>query len=638
MLNNTIYSREKYQISISNISTYWEKKSPNIYWYKPYEKTQSGSFENGDVAWFLRGKLNASFNAVDRWVNDRSSNVALRWEGDNSHLTKYFTYEDLFILICQVANGLKSTGIRRGDVVTIYMPMIPEIVIVMLASARIGAVHSVIFAGFSSYSIAARIQTSRSRWIITCDGGKRGGKYLPLKQICDVAVDLCGDLVKNVLVFHHYHKNSKYPSMKMNPRDIDMDNLMIKQQYYCSCEHMDSEDPLFILYTSGSTGKPKGLVHTTAGYCLYAMVTTRTSFDLKSHDIYACMADIGWITGHTYILYGPLLNGSNTFLFESTPIYPHPGRYWKTIQHHQITIFYTSPTAIRSLMRLGNDIPKQYNLSSLRILGSVGEPINPEAWAWYHSFIGNNRCTVVDTYWQTETGGHLITNSPGVKPKPGSCSLPLYGIDAVVLDPLTGCELPGSAEGVLAIKQPWPGIARTCINDDKVYLNIYLNPYRGYYFTGDGCRRDKDGYFWITGRVDDVLNVSGHRIGSVEMENVLVSQPEVSQAAVVGFPHTIKGQGICCYCTLLEEYEESTILRKKLYMAIRSVIGPFATPDYICITPCLPLTRSGKIMRRLLKKIANGEVDQLGDITTLADPSVVDILIKRMSIQRKVLE
>lgn len=635
MTSTPLYSHEQHRLSISNPSSYWDTISSKINWFSPYTSIQSGSFENGDVAWFLNGKLNACFNAIDRWVNTRGSDIAIRWEGDDPHHTKCLTYKDLLLLVCRVANALKSTGVRRGDVVTIYMPMIPEIAITMLACARIGAVHSVIFAGFSSESIATRIQTSRSQWIITCDGGKRGGKYLPLKQICDVAVDLCGDLVKNVLVFHNYDRNNDNLNVKMNFRDVDMDTLIAKQEPSCPCEHMDSEDPLFILYTSGSTGNPKGLVHTTGGYCLYALETTKTSFDLQSNDVYACMADAGWITGHTYIVYGPLLNGSNTFLFESTPTYPHPGRYWETIQRHHITILYTAPTAIRSLMRFGNDIPKQYDLSSLRILGTVGEPINPEAWRWYHTVIGNSRCTVVDTYWQTETGGHVITNSPGVKPRPGSCALPLYGIDAVVLDPLTGDELSGSAEGVLAIKQPWPGMARTCINDHEGYLKVYMKPYKGYYFTGDGCHRDEDGYFWITGRVDDVLNVSGHRIGTAEVESALVAQPEVSQAGVVGFPHPIKGEGICCYCTLAKGYEESKTLITKLRMAVRSGIGKFATPDDICITPGLPLTRSGKIMRRILRKIASGEVDQLGDTTTLADPCVVDALIEKMSRQRK---
>lgn len=601
---------------------------------------QNGSFSDGSVSWFLNGKLNACYNAVDRWClgpNNRGDQVAIIWEGDERDDVRRITFNELLKKVSKIANALKSQGVKKGDVVTIYMPMIPELLMTMLACARIGAVHSVIFAGFSADAIAERVRCSESKWFVTAEAGKRGGRNLPLKKICDTALakDVCEGFVKKMFVFSHHGDAVGGVSMQEG-RDIAFDDLIKTQRPYCPCEWMDSEDNLFILYTSGSTGRPKGVLHTTGGYSLFAQHTTATSFDIKTSDVFACVADAGWITGHTYIVYGPLLNGCSTFMFESTPMYPDNGRYWDMVQRHKISIFYTAPTAIRSLMRFGDDIPKKYDLSSLRILGTVGEPINPEAWRWYYEIIGNKKCAVVDTYWQTETGGHVITNLPFITPmKPGSCTLPFYGIDTVVLDPQTGKELDGNGvAGVLAIKQPWPGMTRTCLGDHERYLNVYMNPYPGYYFPGDGCKRDEDGFIWITGRVDDVLNVSGHRIGTAEVESALVAHPAVSQAAVVSFPHDIKGEAICCYTTLTVGYEQSEELIKELRMAVRTSIGPFATPDIVCPTPGLPLTRSGKIMRRILRKIASGDIDALGDTSTLADPTVVDVLIKKMATLR----
>lgn len=629
--------KEKHAESIADTSKYWgELAKSKLDWFTPFTHTQNGSFLNGDVSWFLNGKLNTCYNAVDRWClppYNRGEETAIIWEGDEPTDTRTITFNELLRKTSQIANALKSQGVKRGDVVTLYMPMIPETAMTMLACARIGAVHSVIFAGFSADAIAERVHCSGSKWVVTADFGKRGGKTLPLKQICDTAVakDVCKGVMEKMFVFSH-HGDAGEVNM-VEGRDVAFDDLIDAQRPYCPCEAMDSEDNLFILYTSGSTGRPKGVLHTTGGYSLFAMHTTATSFDIRPSDVFACVADAGWITGHTYIVYGPLLNGCSTLMFESTPMYPDEGRYWDMVQRHKISIFYTAPTAIRSLMRFGDDAPKKYDLSSLRILGTVGEPINPEAWRWYYEVIGNKNCAVVDTYWQTETGGHIITNLPSITPmKPGSCTLPFFGIDAVVLDPQSGMEIAGNGvEGVLAIKQPWPGMTRTCLGDHDRYLTVYMKPYPGYYFPGDGCKRDEDGFIWITGRVDDVLNVSGHRIGTAEVESALVAHPAVAQAAVVGFPHAIKGEAICCYTTLTVGYDESPDLVKELRNAVRTAIGPFATPDMVCPTPGLPLTRSGKIMRRILRKIASGEIDALGDTSTLADPAVVDVLIEKIA-------
>jgi len=626
----------EYKRSISDTSSYWSKEAVSkLNWFAPFTTAQRGTFECGDVGFFLDGKLNACYNCIDRHVIDgKGDEIAIMWEGDEPSMIRNISFNDLLKEVSKIANSLKSQGVKKGDVVTLYMPMVPEVAMTMLACARIGAVHSVIFAGFSADAIAERVSCAKSKWLVTCDVGYRGGRVLPLKKICDDALsrEMCQGVVEKVFVLKHYAGPDKVEVNYDVKRDVILNDLMEEQHPYCPCEWMDSEDPLFILYTSGSTGRPKGLLHTTAGYSLYVMVTTAKSFDLKvGRDTFACVADAGWITGHSYIVYGPLLNGLSTFMFESTPAYPDTGRYWSMIERHKITAFYTAPTAIRSLMRYGDDIPKKYDLSSLRILGTVGEPINPEAWRWYYEVIGNSNCSVVDTYWQTETGGHVITNLPGITPmKPGSCTLPFYGIDVAVLDPKTGEELQGVCSGIVAIKQPWPGMARTCIGDHQRYLKVYMKPYPGYYFPGDGCTRDKDGYIWITGRIDDVINVSGHRIGTAEIESALVAHPAVAQAAVIGYPHPIKGQGICCFCTFTIGFDESPTLCKALKHAVRTSIGPFCTPDIICVTNALPMTRSGKIMRRILRKIASGEEDQLGDISTLRDPAVVDDLIQKI--------
>jgi acetyl-CoA synthetase len=633
---------DKYKVlhaeSIKNPAKYWGKLAKEyLHWDLPFDshRVLEGNLEDGNVRWFAGGKLNVAYNALDRHPKD---NLAMVWEGDEPDDIRRITYGEMLEKVSQIANALKAKGVQKGDVVTIYMPMIPELAMTMLACARIGAVHSVVFAGFSAEALGSRIKAAQSKCVVTADQGVRAGKKIGLKDIVDTAVEhiIADDGfhgVDNVLVWERYFggEESKAP-YQMTDKDVRMNILVSNQRPYCAPEAMDAEDNLFILYTSGSTGMPKGLVHTTGGYALYAAHTIKTTFDLAPGDLFACVADCGWITGHTYVVYGPLLNGSTTFLFESTPMYPDAGRYWDMVQRHKITQFYTAPTAIRSLMQFGDEFPKKYDLSSLKILGSVGEPINPEAWRWYYETVGNSKCTIVDTYWQTETGGHIITNLPGVTPmKPGSCTLPTYGIDAVVLDPVNGHVLEGTnVEGVMAIRQPWPGMARTCLGDHERFMTIYLKPYKGYYFTGDSVLKDEDGFHFITGRVDDVLNVSGHRIGTAEVESALVAHRAVSQAAVVGQPHPIKGQSIVAFCTLDVNHKESPELIKELRLRVRTDIGPFASPDLILITPTLPMTRSGKIMRRILRKIVCGEVDTLGDTSTLADPSVVTDLIAQV--------
>mmetsp|Transcript_38630 Transcript_38630/g.75361 ORF Transcript_38630/g.75361 Transcript_38630/m.75361 type:complete len:674 (+) Transcript_38630:16-2037(+) len=636
--------KAEYALSVADPAAYWDSLAKtHLDWSSPYHTVSTGGFEDGSVGWFLGGKLNACHNCVDRHVHaGNGAATALVWEGDEPGDSKKISYTELLAGVCRIANAFLSAGVRRGDVVTLYMPMIPETAMVMLACARIGAIHSVIFAGFSADAIAERVASAGSKWVCTADGGMRGGRALPLKQICDTALDRdsCRDVVKNVFVFDHSGHGGKKGTVPgwVDGRDVKMTELVANQRPYCPCAEMDSEDSMFILYTSGSTGRPKGVVHTTGGYLLFAMCTTKRTFGLAPGDSYACVADAGWITGHTYIVYGPLLNGCSTLMFESTPMYPDCGRYWRLIQEHKINVFYTAPTAIRSLMRVGNEPVLKYDLSSLRVLGSVGEPINPEAWHWYYEIVGKNQCTVVDTYWQTETGGIIISNIPGTTPmKPGSCSFPLYGIDTVVLDPQTGAvqEGPGEVTGVMAVRQPWPGMARTCLDDHPRFLATYTQPYPGYYFTGDACRRDADGFTWITGRTDDVLNVSGHRIGTAEVESALVGEGAVAQAAVVGMPHDVKGEAICAYVTLTDGYAESPELLVTLRNAVRNVVGPFASPDMVVPTPDLPMTRSGKIMRRVLRKIANGDVDSLGDISTLANPEAVPRLIEKVESMKK---
>ena len=571
--------------------------------------------------------MNVSHQCIDRHLADRGDQVAIIHEGDEPGTSRTFTYKQVLAETCKVANTLLAHGVRKGDTVAIYMPMIPDLAFAMLACARIGAVHSVVFAGFSADSLRDRILDAKCRWLMTADEGKRGGRTIPLKATCDAAVAACA-CIEQVFVYQHTGSHL----VSYGAKDVKMSEELPKARPYCAPVTMDAEDPLFLLYTSGSTGKPKGVAHTQAGYILYAMLTHKYVFDVRPGDVYACVADCGWITGHSYIVYGPLANGATTLMFESTPTYPNPSRYWDLVQQYKVTQFYTAPTAIRALMRFGTQPLEGKDLSSLRVLGSVGEPISPEAWRWYHSHVGGGKCAIVDTYWQTETGGIIVTPLPGATPtKAGSATLPFFGIDIALLSK-EGAELQGnSVAGMVCVKGIWPGMARTVYGDHQRYLNTYMKPFPGYYFTGDGGYRDKDGYLWITGRVDDVLNVSGHRLGSAEIESVLVEHDSVAEAAVIGFPHSTKGEGICCYVTPVEGVQETPGLLSELRLQVRKGIGPFATPDHIVLTQALPKTRSGKIMRRVLRKIASREADQLGDITTLADSDVVATLIAKVN-------
>uniref|UniRef100_A0A7S1UH83 Acetyl-coenzyme A synthetase n=1 Tax=Phaeomonas parva TaxID=124430 RepID=A0A7S1UH83_9STRA len=626
--------RDLHRVSAEDPDAFWGHHANDILsWFQPFDIVHSGGFEHGDVAWFLNGKLNASYCCLDQHLDSRAEQTAVIWEGDEPGETKSLTYAELHREVCKFANAMKKKGVRKGDVVTIYMPMVVEAMVAMLACARLGAPHAVVFAGFSAEALAQRIEDAHSKWIFTTNEGKRGGRTLQLKAIVDDALHKVADAMGDQNPVQHVFVCKRTDAeVHMTPgRDIDFDALAAGERGYCPAEECDSEDTLFVLYTSGSTGKPKGIAHSTAGYLVYAAMTTKNSFDIREGDRFACVADIGWITGHSYIVYGPLVNGTTTLMFESTPTYPDPGRYWDVVQRHQLTQLYTAPTAIRALMRYGDEPVKKYDRSSLRVLGSVGEPINPEAWRWYYHVVGEGRCTIADTFWQTETGGHLATPLPGITPmKPGSCSFPCYGIDFAVLDPQTGEELTATdedVEGVLCVRRPWPSVARTIYGDHQRFLNVYMKPYNGFYFTGDGCRRDKDGFYWITGRVDDVLNTSGHRLGTAEVESALVAHASCAEAAVVGMPHDIKGQGICCYVILRAGVEESPELVKELRLAVRTAIGPFATPDMIVPVSGLPKTRSGKIMRRVLRKVAAGEEDQLGDVSTMADSAVVQAII-----------
>ena len=619
--------REMYESSIRDPDKFWGEQGKTLDWFKPYTKVKNASFD-GDVIirWFEDGTLNASVNCIDRHLDKRSSQTAIIWEGDNPSQQKHITYNELHSEVCRFANVLKAEGVKKGDCVTIYMPMIPEAAFAMLACARIGAVHSVVFGGFSPESLKDRIKDCKSSVVITADEGVRGGKKIPLKANADEALKACEE-VRSLIVIKHTGG-----SVDWNPKhDRWYHELSQKVSADCKPEEMNAEDPLFILYTSGSTGKPKGVLHTTGGYLLFASLTHRFVFDYHEGEIYWCTADVGWVTGHSYILYGPLANGATTLMFEGIPNYPNYERFWQVIDKHKVNIFYTAPTAIRALMREGDGPVKSTSRKSLRLLASVGEPINPEAWLWYYRVVGDERCPVIDTWWQTETGGHLIAPLPGATPlKPGSATLPFFGVEPLILDN-DGKILNGACEGNLCIKSSWPGQMRTIFGDHKRFRETYFTGFKGKYFTGDGCRRDEDGYYWITGRVDDVINVAGHRLGTAEIESALVAHTKVSESAVVGYPHDIKGQGIYAYVTLKRGETPSDALRKELISWVRKEIGPIATPDIIQWAPGLPKTRSGKIMRRILRKIAAHELENLGDTSTLADPAVVDELIKGRS-------
>merc|ERR1719159_1542652 len=602
---------------------FWTEQAQSLRWMKPFRKVVYEDFKTGDVRWFTGGTLNVCDNCVDRWAESAPDRTAIVYEGDEPTDVKKITFGELLKETCRVANMYKYYGAKKGDRITIYMPMIPEAAFAMLASTRIGLIHSVVFAGFSAQSLKDRIVDAKSAIVVTADQGLRGKKVIELKKICDDAMEGL-DFVKTCFVFA---RTGAEVAMKEG-RDVKALDAAKNMKPYCPPEAMDSEDFLFMLYTSGSTGKPKGVAHCTAGYLMWTSMTVKNVFDLHVGDNYCSVADIGWITGHSYIVYGPLSNGVSTFIFESVPTYPDAGRYWDMVQRHKITQFYTAPTAIRTLMKSGPEWVKKYDLSSLRVLGSVGEPINPEAWRWYYEHVGNKNCPIVDTFWQTETGGHMMTPMPGSHTmKPGSCSLPMFGVVPKVLDPTTGKVLEGNdVAGVLVFAQSWPSMIRTVYGDHQRFLDTYLKPYPGYYLTGDGCVRDKDGYYWITGRVDDVINVSGHRIGSAEVEHALVGHPGAAEAAVVGFPHDVKGSGLYCYVILKDNVEGTDALKGELKAAVRKEVGPFAMPDQILFTSALPKTRSGKIMRRILRKIAEGDTSSLGDTSTLMDPSVVDEL------------
>ena len=615
---------EMYDHSIKDPNGFWGEHGKRLDWMTPFTKVKNVSYDADDlhVKWYEDGVLNASANCLDRHLATRGDQVAIIWEGDDPKDDAKITYKDLHARVCRMANGMKQLGVAKGDRITIYLPMIPEIAVAMLACARIGAVHSVVFGGFSPDSIAGRIQDCESTFVITSDEGLRGGKSIPLKDNVDKALEQCPD-VKNCVVVKRTGADIGW----VDNRDVWYHELTEAQSDDCAPEPMSAEDPLFILYTSGSTGKPKGVLHTTGGYMVYAAMTHQYVFDYHDGDVYWCTADCGWITGHSYIVYGPLANGATTMIFEGLPNYPTASRHWEVCDKHQVNIYYTAPTAIRALMREGDDPVKKTSRSSIRLLGTVGEPINPEAWQWYNNVVGEERCPIVDTWWQTETGGILITPLPGATAtKPGSATRPFFGIQPVLVD-AEGKTLDGAAAGNLCIADSWPGQMRTVYGDHQRFIDTYFKTYPGMYFTGDGCRRDEDDYYWITGRVDDVINVSGHRMGTAEVESALVEHDNVAEAAVVGYPHDIKGQGIYAYVTLKLGVETSDELRKELVQFVRKQIGPIATPDLLQWAPGLPKTRSGKIMRRILRKIAANEHDQLGDTSTLADPTVVDDLV-----------
>ena len=615
--------KDMYARSVSDPEGFWGEQGKRIDWMKPYTKVKNTSFDphNVSIKWFEDGVTNAAYNCVDRHLPKRANQTAIIFEGDDPSDSRNITYKELHEQVCRFANVLKAHGVKKGDRVTIYLPMIPEAAYAMLACARIGAAHSVVFGGFSPDSLGGRIEDARTDVLITADEGLRGGRKVPLKANADAAADKVA--VKTMVVVQ---RTGGKVDMKPG-RDVWYHEEAAKVSPDCPPEPMNAEDPLFILYTSGSTGKPKGVLHTTGGYLVYASMTHQYVFDYHEGDVYWCTADVGWVTGHSYILYGPLANGATTLMFEGVPNYPNDARFWEVIDKHKVNIFYTAPTAIRALMQKGEDIVKATSRASLRLLGSVGEPINPEAWEWYHRVVGGGRCPIVDTWWQTETGGVLITPLPGaIGQKPGSATLPFFGVQPQIVD-AEGKPQHGACEGNLVLTDSWPGQMRTVFGDHERFVQTYFSTYPGTYFTGDGCRRDADGYYWITGRVDDVINVSGHRMGTAEVESALVAHPKVSESAVVGFPHDIKGQGIYAYVTLMAGEEPTEALRKELVNWVRKEIGPIASPDVIQFAPGLPKTRSGKIMRRILRKIAENEFGALGDTSTLADPSVVDDLI-----------
>ena len=624
-LVNKAQYQNKYNESIKNNNAFWKKEGKRISWIKPYKKIKDFKFSKEEVKikWFEDGTLNASSNCIDRHLKDKKDKTAIIWVGDNPAETQKISYKQLHQKVSKAANGLKKLGIKKGDRVTIYLTMIPELAILMLACVRIGAVHSIIFGGFSAESISGRINDCESEYVITADEGVRGGKTIPLKATTDEALSNCPNVKKCIVI----KRTGNYVYWN-NDKDVWYHDLIKDVSNHCEPEEMNAEDPLFILYTSGSTGKPKGVLHTTGGYMVYASMTHQYIFNHKPKDIYWCTADIGWVTGHSYIIYGPLSNGATTIMFEGVPNYPDSSRWWQIVDKFKVNTFYTAPTAIRALMREGDGPVNKTSRKSLKLLGTVGEPINPEAWMWYYKTVGNSKCPIVDTWWQTETGGILIAPQTGAIPlKPGSATKPFYGIKPIIVDK-DGKEVKGPGEGRLCIGQSWPGQMRTVYGDHQRFIDTYFSQFDGKYFTGDGCKRDKDGYYWITGRVDDVIIVSGHNLGTAEIESAFVAHPKVAEAAVVGYPHDIKGNGLYCYVTLNAGEIETGELERDLKLWVRKQIGPLATPDLIHFTPGLPKTRSGKIMRRILRKIAANEHAELGDITTLADPTVVDSLVE----------
>ena len=626
LIDNDTYLKW-YADSVKNPDKFWGKHGKRLDWFKPYTKVKNASFKGKvSIKWFEDGQLNVSYNCIDRHLKKRGDQVAIIWEGDNPYDDRKITYRELYEHVCRYANVLKKHGVKKGDRVTIYMPMIPEAAYAMFACTRIGAIHSVVFGGFSPDSLAGRIDDCKSDVVITADEGLRGGRSIPLKENTDKAIDIAakaGTKVKTVLVVRRTGGKIGWTE----GRDFWLHEETASVKPDCKPESMKAEDPLFILYTSGSTGKPKGVLHTTGGYLVHVSMTHQYIFDYHDGDIYWCTADVGWVTGHSYILYGPLANGATTLMFEGVPNYPSASRFWEVVDKHKVNIFYTAPTAIRALMGAGDQFVKKASRKSLRILGSVGEPINPEAWEWYFNVVGEKKCPIVDTWWQTENGGILIAPLPGATDlKAGSATRPFFGVVPQIVDN-DGNVIEGPGSGNLCIAEPWPGMMRTVYGDHERFIQTYFSSYKGKYFTGDGCRRDEDGYYWITGRVDDVINVSGHRMGTAEVESALVAHDKVSEAAVVGYPHDVKGQGIYCYVTLMNGEDPSEDLRKELVAHVRKEIGAIATPDKIQFAPGLPKTRSGKIMRRILRKIAEDEFGALGDISTLADPTVVEDLV-----------